>query len=331
MKASGFDGNRAVAVGSAVFGMALVFAQDVVPSWAGFHTWQYVAALVLAAIAAMGYALGARTGTDGVVGTWLALAMVGAVVVMAAGIASGLLGPDTETVIRAPGTVAPLLDVGAAGFFPVADPATIVRGDARIHIRKRDGTSVDVGPGDRRFVGTTALETVPQTAAYVEARDGGGARLTITQPTNSAFLSPVLLFPERVQIAGRMLPSDAFATPALHRTIKAFYFSKDAASAAQAHGLGNKAAVLFAVDDDDGRLEPNGIGFVPSGGDAAIGGLRFRVSVGTYPALRISAVPAPLALALGAGVFALGIALAFVRPAGINLTAFSKKRAARGQ
>jgi hypothetical protein len=308
------NSNRAVALGSAVFGMALVLAQDIAPSWAGFHTWQYAAALAIAAVAAIGYALGARSGSDGEAGTRIAFAMLGAVVVIAAGIASGLLGPDTETVIRAPGTVAPLPDVGAAGFFPLADPAAIARGDARVEIRRRDGSSLDLGPGERRFVGTTALETTPQLAAYVEARDPSGARLTITQPTNAAFLSPVLFFPERITVSGRTMPIDSFAIPALHRHAKAIYFSKAAAAVLREHGIANHQAVLFVVDDDDGHLLPGSIGFVPSGGEATVGGIRFRVAVGTYPSLVISSVPAPLALWLGGAVFALGIAAAFVRP-----------------
>jgi hypothetical protein len=308
-----WNGGRAVTLATAVFGIAFVLAQDVVPSWAGFHTWQYSAALALAAIALIGYAWGARTGGDGEIGKRLAFAATGAVVVIAAGIASGLLGPDTETVVRAPGTVAPLPDVGAAGFFPIAGPVAIARGDARIGIRRRDGSLLEVGPGDRRFFGTTALETAPQTAAYVEARDPGGARLTITQPTNPAFLSPVLLFPERVSIAGKLLPADSFATPALHRQIKAFYFSKSAAAGSH-HGLDGREAVLFAVDDDAGHLEPGGIGFVPSGSEGSLGGVRFRVSVGTYPALVISAVPYPPALWFGGLLFAGGLAFAFARP-----------------
>jgi hypothetical protein len=304
-------GGRSVALGSAVFGLVLVFAQDVVPSWAGFHTWQYAAALVLAIVAVAGYAWGARGGRDGQIGARLGIAAAGAVVVMAAGVASGLLGPDTETVVRAPGTVAPLPDVGAAGFFPVAGPDEIARGDASIAIRGRDGTTTEIGRGERRFVGNTAIETAPQTAAYVEARDPSGGRLTITQPTNGAFLSPVLFFPERVSIAGKMLPADAFAVPAVHRQVKAFYFSKDAAAATQ-HGLGGREAVLLAVDDDRGKLAPNGIGFVPTSGEAEIGGVRFRVAVGTYPALVISAVPYQPVLWLGTVAFVCGLAYAFV-------------------
>lgn len=306
-------GNRALAGVAAFGGIALVLAQDAVPTWAGFHTWQYAATVALAIVTVAAYALSARRGADGPLGIRLGIAAAGAIVTMSAGIASGLLGPDTETVTRAPGTVAPLPDVGAAGFFPAADAAAIARGDAAIVIRRRDGSAVEVGPGTRRFFGTVALETAPQPAAYVEARDPRGDRVTITQPTGVAFLSPVLLFAERVTIAGHALPSDTFATPALHRQIKAFYFSKESATVAQSHGLGGREAVLFAVDDDAGRLQPGGIGFVPSGGEATIGGVRFRVSVGTYPALVISAVPDPLALLVGGVLLAGGLAFAFRR------------------
>ncbi len=302
--------NRAVALASAVGGMLLVFAQDVYPAWSGFHAWQYTAALTLAAIAVVGYALGARKGTDGDVGTRIVIAAIGATVVIVAGIASGLLGPDTETVARTPGTVAPLPDVGAAGFFPVADPATIERGDAHVEIRRRDGSSVDIPPGARRFVGTTAIETTPEVAAYVEARQPNGSRLTITQPQNTSFLSPVLLFPERVPIGGVVFPADGFATPAIQRQIKAFYFSK-AEVAKSTHGTPGKEAVLLAVDDENGKLIQSGIGIVPSGADATIGGIRFRVAAGTYPALLISAVPYPPALWIGGLLFVGGLAYAY--------------------
>lgn len=308
------NASRAVALACAIGGMLLVFAQDVFPAWSGFHAWQYTAALSLAVIAILGYALGARKGADGDVGVRMVVAAIGACVVIVAGIASGLLGPDTETIARAPGTVAPLPDVGAAGFFPAADPATIERGDAHVQLRRRDGSTVDIGPGERRFSGTSALETTPQIAAYVEARSPSGQRLTITQPTNPAFLSPVLLFPQRVEIGKALLPADSFATPSVRRQIKAFYFSKDAV-AKSAHGMPGKEAVLLAVDDESGRISgANAIGFVPSGSDVTIGGIRFHVAVGTYPALVISAVPFPPALWLGGALFACGLAYAYFVP-----------------
>lgn len=305
---------RTVALGSAAGCILIVLAQYAAPTWAGFHTWQYTAALALGAIAIGAYVAGARKGEDGAVGTRLVLAMAGALVIVAAGVASGLLGPDTETVARAPGTVAPLPGVGAAAFFPIADAEGISRGDARIGLRRRDAGAIDLGPGERRYIGASALELVPQIAAYVEARTPHGDRLTITQPTNPAFLSPVLLFTQQVAIAGKVLPADTFATPALHRQIKAFYFAKGAGGPlAQAHGGSAKtASVLFAVDDDNGRLAPGGIGFAPSGASVELGGVRLHATVGTYPALVVSAVPYPLALWIGTLLFLGGLTYAAV-------------------
>ena len=153
-------------------------------------------------------------------------------------------------------------------------PPQSPRGGAGVTLRRRGAPDLAVGPGDRRIVGATALQIVPAVAAYVEARDAAGRRLTITQPTNPAFLSPVLFFPERVTISNTLLPADSFATPALHRQIKAFYFAKDAAGVARAHGVGARTAVLFAVDDDGGRLVPGGIGFAESGRETTLAGVR---------------------------------------------------------
>jgi hypothetical protein len=305
--------SRLIALVSAGICVALVLAQDVVPAWTGFHTWQYAAVMVLLSVTLVAYALEARTGRDGEVGTKLVFALIGALVVGAAGIASGLLGPDTETIVRAPGTVAPLPDVGAAAFFGNADAATIARGDARVGLRQKSG-SFELGPGERRFIGAMALELHPQLAAYLEARDEQGRRLTLTQPTNASFLSPILLFPGSVPIAGQMLPADQFATPAVHRQVKAFYFSKSATSAAKAHGFAGKEAILFAVDDDADRLLQGGIGFAESGSEVTLGGLRLRATLGTYPALVVSAVPYPPVLLLGLLTFVAGLAFAFVRP-----------------
>ncbi|GAC1309023.1 MAG: hypothetical protein NVSMB21_15070 [Vulcanimicrobiaceae bacterium] len=298
---------RAVALAAALATAALVFAQDAVPAWAGFHTWQYAAALALGAIAIGAYINGARKGEDGPFGARLIVALTGVLIIAAAGVASGLLGPDTELVVRAPGTVAPLPGVGAAAFFPNAAPASIARGDARIALRRRGADALEVGPGARRFVGAAALELEPQIAAYVEVRDMRGAHLTLTQPTNPAFLSPVILFTQQIVLAGKRLPADTFATPALHRQIKAFYFARGTGPAS-AHGAPAAGpSVLFAVDDDNGRLEPGGIGFAPSGTTVALGGLELRATVGTYPALVVSAVPNPLALWIGGALALSGL------------------------
>lgn len=304
---------RAFALVAGAAGIGLTLAQYVAPAWAGYHTWQYAAALALAGFVLLAYARGARK-EDGEAGARLAIAAIGAVVIAAAGLCSGLLGPDTRVVRSAPGTVTPLPDVGAAAFFPIEDAPGIARSDVDVLLRRRGADALVVPAGGRRYLGASALETQPQIAAYVEARDASGAHLTITQPTNSAFLSPVLFFPQHVTIAGKSLAADAFATPAQRKSVKVFYFPKDAAGPAAAlHGV-EGPAVLFAVDDDGGKLVPGGIGFAPSGKEVTLGGLRLRATLGTYPSLVISSVPYPLAVAIGLALLLGGLAYAALLP-----------------
>ena len=189
--------------------------------------------------------------------------------------------------------------------------AGFAAGDTRIVLRRRNASEIELPATAVRSIGTLTMEAAPHIAAYVEARDPRGRHLTVTQPTSSAFLSPVLLFPTTVKIMDRDLPADGFAVPALHRQVKVFYVAHGSSMAAQLHGMGQSDAVLFAVDDDTGRPVPGGIGFAPSGSTVELGGLRLTASLGTYPQLIISAAPSPIALWLGCLTFAGGLAFAF--------------------
>jgi peptide/nickel transport system substrate-binding protein len=295
---------------AAACSIALVGAQYLFPRWAGFHTWQYAALLAICAATILGYLLGARKRPQDGSGR-LAIAMFGALIAIVAGIASGLLGPDSETIARAPGTVAPLPDAGAAAFFPNAGPDAIARGDLRVVLRRRNGGTLEIVPGTRRFAGTAALETEPHLAAFIEARDLQGNHLTITQPTNAAFLSPTLFFPQTVTVDGRALPVDAFAVPAVHRQVKAFYFSPEATAAIHAGDVSRRAALLFEIEDDAGRRVPKAIGFDRSGETVTLGGMRLRATIGTYPALVLSAIPSVAAMGFGVVLFVLGLLYAF--------------------
>ncbi len=134
--------SRVTACVAALASVVLVLAQDVAPTWSGFHSWQYAAALGLGASTSGAYANGARKGHDGTVGTRLAIAMMGVLVIIAAGIASGLLGADTETVAGAPGTVAPLPGIDAAAFFPAAGAsACVAETVARLKSGPANGTT----------------------------------------------------------------------------------------------------------------------------------------------------------------------------------------------
>ena len=56
-----------------------------------------------------------------------------------------------------------------------------------------DGAAVDVG-AQPLPLGLSVVFAQPRPAAYVVARDASGNRMTVTQPANAAFLSPVILF-----------------------------------------------------------------------------------------------------------------------------------------
>jgi peptide/nickel transport system substrate-binding protein len=295
---------------AALCGIALVAAQYPYPRWPGFHTWQYAALLMIVAATIVAYLIGARKrGGSGEKPP--TIAMFGALIVIFAGMASGLLGPDSETIARAPGTVAPLPDVGAAAFFQNAGPEAIARGDLSVILRRRNGGALEIAPGARSYVGTTMLETEPHLAAFVEARDLHGNHLTITQPTNAAFLSPTLFFPQTVAIDGRELPNDAFAIPALHRQVRAFYFSQEATAALPARDVAGGPALLFEVENDSGHQLAHGIGFDRSGHEVTLGGVRLRATIGTYPELVLSAIPSIPATAFGIALFTLGLIFAF--------------------
>jgi hypothetical protein len=298
---------RAQAMIAAALLAAAAFAQDIVPTWTGFHEWQYAALLVVLAIWPLAYIGFVRKGGDGVFGERFAVALIGALLIGVAGLACGLLGPDTLTVTRAPGTVVPLPDVGVAAFFPNADAAGIANGDADLLLRRRGGVSTAIAPGGRRFLGSFALELHPRHAAYVEVRDARGSRLTVTQPTGSTFLSPVLLFPSSVPIGGQTLPADSFAVPAAHRRVEAMYFSPEAVRGTRAgQSIGLHPATLFAVQDDVGRMLPGGISLSAQGRETRAGGLLIRSTTGTYPELLVSEVPSPAAMWLGGVWLVLG-------------------------
>src|SRR6266700_8270359 len=118
-----------------------VLAQDVVPTWTGFHDWRYAVLLVALATGPLGYIRFACKGGDGELGGRCAIALVGALLIGVAGAACGLLGPDSVSLARAPGTVVPLPDLGAAVFFPTVDADGIRNGDAVLLLRRRGGQS----------------------------------------------------------------------------------------------------------------------------------------------------------------------------------------------
>lgn len=300
---------RSLAFTVALVAIALVLAQVVAPGAAFYHTWQYALALALALAVIVPYAKGAWRGGDGVAGKRLAVAFAGAAIVDIAGLASGLLGPDTASVVGTPGTVAPIPALGTAAFFAPADAAAIARNGADVALRRRGGGEIPLRGNARRVLGESVVYRVPRPAAYVEATDGRGGHLTITQPTNPSFLSPVLLFRDRQRVGPLSVPFDTFATPAQHRVFRALYFTpEDLARFRHAAADVRAPSVVLTAADDAGR--PLGITLAASGRDVEVGGVRVRLTLGSYPALGIASAPEPWALAAGLLVFLGGLAWA---------------------
>jgi hypothetical protein len=303
----------AIAVGAIV--IALVLAQDVYPATPLYHSWQYALALAIGLVAILAYANAARHGDDGVAGRRLLVALLGAAIVDVAGLAAGLLGPDTAQVIGTPGTVTPIPALGAAAFFAPAGAETIASGAAGIILRRRNAGEIAINGPARRVLGESLLYLEPRPAAYLDVYDERGAHLTVTQPTNASFLSPVLLFRERQRIGALDVPLDTFATPARRRIVRALYFSANDLARFDHGGArfdSSRPGLILSASDDRGR--PLGITLASSGQDVAFVGLRIRATLGTYPALAIAAAPPTWALAAGIALFVAGCIWSVLRP-----------------
>ena len=303
---------RATALSLAVLAIALTVAQDVVPARDWYHSWQYIAILALAIVVMIGYGWTARTGSDGRAGRRLALAMAGAIAVAIAGLLSGLIGPDTVTVVGTPGTVTPVPDLGVAAFFPAADAASLARGDATVLLRRRGDDPLEVGARPLPF-DLSVLFTENRPAAFVVVRDLAGNRLTVTQPNNPSFLSPVMLFRQSQPIRDKTFPMDTFAVPAAHRIVRILYFSA-ADLAAFRHGLPGPAGdgAVLSVADDAGNAR--GLTIAPSGRESVVDTLRVTATLGRYPVLLIASGPQPAVVVAGLIVFLFGCAWAVLRP-----------------
>lgn len=228
------------------------------------------------------------------------LIAAGCFVLAVAGIASGLLAPDPQLVVAPPGATVAVGGVGALVFPPLHAPA----GPAL----QRSGRP-PVPIGSRRYVGAFLLRAVPRTVVEVNAADATGAHLTVTQPTGTAFSSPVLLMDQTQRISGLDLPFDSFSLPAAHRIVKVVLF--DAAQVALMHGIQGppQPIVLFAVDDDTDRPLPHAIEMARDGQTIAIAGVRLQPHIATYPAVDVLSVPPVYALAAAAALILAGIAL----------------------
>lgn len=289
---------RGPAIACAIFVILLTLAQDVFPARDWYHGWQYVTVMAIAIGVMISYVW--RVGRGRAPGRRFALALGGAIAVGVAGLLSGLIGPDTVTVIGTPGTVTPVPDLKAAAFFAAADPQSLARGDATVTVRRRDGSAIAVGSHPVP-IGLSVAFTEARPAAYVIARDLHGNRLTVTQPNNASFLSPVVVFRQSQDIHGHTFPLDTIAVPAVHRVVRILYFSAAELAATRHETKAGEAGAILSVSDDAGAQR--GLTMVPSGTTAEIDGTRYTVTLGRYPVLDVASAPQPFTVVLGLLVF----------------------------
>jgi hypothetical protein len=280
--------SAAIASALVVIGVA---AQILVPGRAMYHTGWYNVGLAALAVFAI---LGLRRRL---------IVAFGVAIIAFAGIASGLLGPDPRTVIGAPGASVRVDEAGGTLVFPLA------QADTSSVMLERGPSAQPIG--DRRFTATALLRRAPRSVVAIEAFDQRDAHLTITQPTGSAFLSPVLLMENTQNIDGLDLPFDSFAVPAAHRIVRAVLFSQTQAASMPALASAHAPVVLFELEDDTGVSIPHGIGIARDGDSVVLAGLRLHPTVLTYPAIEVISIPDLDVVAAGALAILIGLILAY--------------------
>ncbi len=254
------------------------------------YGWFNVALLALVVIAIM-QLRGVLAKASSLRRTGVLLAALGVTVVGIAGMANGLLAPDTRTVVGAPGASVRVDELSHPLDFPLVENA--------------QSTAFPV-----RFTAGFLLRPVTRKVVEIQAFDARGAHVTITQPSGTAFLSPVLLMQSQQTIAGMNLPYDSFAVPAAHRLVKAVLFSPQ--QAAQLRGVAGTpgSAVLFDVEDETEKPLPHGIAFAHDGQTVAVAGLRLQPAVMDYPAIEVVAIPNAIVVGLGLLLIAAGAIVA---------------------
>ncbi len=233
--------------------------------------------------------------------TTAALLMLAAMLVVgAAGFSNSLFAPDPRTIVAVPGAQVALPELGATLVFPDLD-----RPGASV-LLERGGTKASISCRHGLYRDATLLRCFERTVVAVSADTLAGVHLTITQPTGSTFLSPVLLMQHTQEIAGFNLPFDSFALPAVHRDVKVVLFT--AAQAQLLRGGSAHRTVLFAVDDSLGRTLAHSLGLAANGQRTRVADLFLQPRIHRYPAIVVLAVPSLpiLGLAVLFGLAALG-------------------------
>jgi hypothetical protein len=289
--------------------VAAVVVELVLPGRTIYHTgWYNVALAGLAIVAAAAGRRQLRRAPDARLRLAVTAMMAGAAIVALAGVASGLLAPDDQRFVGAPGQRLRVESLGTLSF-PLASSESAASGAVTLERPLHGAVTIGERP---YYAGNFVVRATSRDVVYVEARDLRGSRLTVTQPSGSVFLSPVLLMQHRQTIAGMDLPFDSFSVPAAQRVVRTVMFTASQAAMLLRGGAAlGQPAVLFAVDDEDQRPVANAIALSAGGRAVRAGGLLLLGNVIAYPAVDVAATPNLVATAFGA-VLVLGGVIAAI-------------------
>jgi len=290
-----------------------VLVEAVIPDRAVFHTaWYNVALLALVVWLGVRTRAQLRTSAGGRRGASILALALGAAILAFAGIANGLLAPDPQTIVGAPGQQVEVNDLGGALAFPQIDPLRLSSASRQpVPIALVRGGRNPVTPASKGYIGSFILRSIPRAVVGIDAHDASGAHLTITQPTGAVFLSPILMMESAQQISGLTLPYDSFALPAAHRIVKVVLFSAQQVAALRGIPGPPQPGVLLAVDDDTDAPIPHAIAFAHSGQSVSVGNVRLQPEVFIYPAVEIISAPSLPALVIGCVLIAGGLLAGF--------------------
>lgn len=285
--------------------VAAVVVELVLPGKSVYHAgWYNVSLAALAIIAILSGRRHLRANADAKLRFVAVALMTGAAIAGLAGVVSGLLAPDAQTFVGAPGQRLRVESLGTLDF-PLASAESAATGAVTLERPLHHVVTIGDAP---YYAGNFVLHATPRDVVYVEARDLRGNRLTVTQPSGSVFLSPILVMEHRQTIAGMDLPFDTFSVPAAQRVVKAVMFTAAQAAMLLRGGAAlGEPAVLFAVDDENQRPLPNAIALSAGGRAVNAGGLMLRGQVMSYPAIEVAATPNVVATAFGALLVLAGV------------------------
>lgn len=290
--------------------VAAVVIELVLPGKPVYHAgWYNVSLAALAIVAVLSGRRHVRAKADAKLRFAAVALITGAAIAGLAGVASGLLAPDDQTFVGAPGQRLRVESLGTLDF-PLASAESAAAGAVTLERPLHGAVTIGEAP---YYAGNFVLRATPRDVVYVEARDLRGNRLTVTQPSGSVFLSPILVMEHRQTIAGMDLPFDTFSVPAAQRVVKAVMFTAAQAAMLLRGGAAlGQPAVLFAVDDENQRPVADGIALSAGGRPARVGGLMLRGLVMSYPAIEVAATPNLLATAFGTLLVLVGAIAAIV-------------------